>query len=214
MGWTSYYRPPTDPKAELIRIIQSTGQDGPTYEVVQTSKRSTTFYFAVKITPSDPSQHCYGDYKPDADGSYTIGVVAQTNRYRGEWGYKLIEETQGPTLADAPISMIERLSQLPMFPDNDTGADWATKWRARCINNTKARSKRKMADGDLIRFAEQVTFEREGVGKSRTFRVRKEARWNGRKRTVFICQDTDTRCRITGFSTMAYTTLERGAGHG
>lgn len=214
MGWTSYYRPPSDPKAELIRIIETSAEGAPIYKVVQTSQRGSVFYFAVKITPTDPTTYSYGEYTPDSDGSYTIGVVAQTNRSRGEWGYKLTEETQGPTLADAPISLTERLSDLPMFPDEGTSADWATKWRARCVNNTRARSKRKMADGDLIRFESELHFDREDVGKSRTFRVKKEPNWNGRKRTVFICQDTNVRCRINGFSRRAYTTIARGAGHG
>lgn len=214
MGWTIYCTPPSDPKAELIRIIEASTQDGPTFEVVQTSKRGAIFYFAVKITPVGTDPSSYAPYTLDADGTYTIGAVAQTNRYRGEWGYKLTEETQGPVLSDAPISLIERLSDLPMFPDQDTGADWATKWRARCINNTKQRSSGKLSHGDVIEFHEDLNFQREGVGESRKFLIVKEPTWNGRKRTVFKCMSTNTRCRIHGALKRPHTLHKGGAGHG
>lgn len=215
MGWTGYYNPPSDPKAELIRILETTTDDAPmTYKVVHTSQRGNVFYFAVKITPRDPKTFDCSPFIPDIGGSYTIGAVGRTRRNRGEWLYRLDDETVGPIHAEAPIALINKLSELPMFPEDGTGAEWATKWRARCVNNTKQRSSGKLSHGDVIEFHNKPTFDREDVGKSGKFRVLREPNWNGRKRTVFVCLDTNTRCRITSPLRLAHTLHKGGAGHG
>lgn len=211
MGWTFQYNRVTDPKAELIRKIETVREGSPQNKVRHISKRGNVFYLAVQITPADPENHSYGVYEPNSDGSYTIGVVAETRRDgHGGWGYKFTEETQGPRLTDAPIKLINMLSSLPMFPEENTGAEYATKWRANCINRTISRRLTKLNNGDLIRFDNPLSFDDDAIGVSRTFLVSIE-RWMGqRARTVFICQDTQKRCRITGFSRLPFTKLNAG----
>jgi hypothetical protein len=45
-----------------------------------------------------------------------------------KFGYKILDETAGPTMSQCPKSILNKLSALP-----DGGAwDWARQWRARC----------------------------------------------------------------------------------
>ncbi len=100
------------------------------------------------------------DYRLDDKGRFVFGVVIQTRRDQGVWGYRMDEETAGPEFARAPKSLIDLLSP--------TSSVSANKWRRRCIENSARRSW-KLSDGDVIRLDQ--TLECNDGRKRRHFKV-------------------------------------------
>jgi len=56
------------------------------------------------------------------------------------FGYKDMDESMGPGIANAPKSMIDRLDRLAPLDDQNDPNGWARGWRARCRANAAARS--------------------------------------------------------------------------
>ena len=89
--------------------------------VVRSSMVGTTYYAAIRRT--------YYDGRP----AQVWGAVALTcgrGRDGTEWGYKLMDETQGPSEDDCPASILRLLTPID--------SDYANDWRRRCAAKFKA----------------------------------------------------------------------------
>lgn len=191
MGWTGYYTAPRDPKAEIARLCTYETEDRKVTPA-RICKKGSTFYVAVRVQMKDPAADVR-DFKTDLEGVYTFAAVFLTS-YRVEaWGYKDMDETMGPAVANAPQSLLTLLS--------DTTNKYAIEWREKCRANA-ALSARKVADGDVIRLTHPITFADDR--ERSTFRIEIQGFAGRRNITRFICTETGARCRLTGFKTLAW----------
>ncbi|MEL7464845.1 MAG: hypothetical protein AAFN79_12300 [Pseudomonadota bacterium] len=197
MGWTGYARTPRDPAAEVARLctFETDSRKGAPVKIV---KRGSIFYAAVRTTVTAPDG-APRTYQMDKDGAYVFGAVFLTRQDRGEWLYKDMDEGMGPYECGAPVSILDLLSP--------TTNESALCWRKRCRARAALQS-RKVAEGDVIRFAEPLTFT-DGSRRD-TFRVAIDGFPGCRKRTVFECPETGARYRISAFKTRAWDIVSRG----
>lgn len=196
MGWTGYPVAPRDPAAEIERLC-TFETDARRSAPVMTRRSGSTFYVAVRAEPKTPDAVPAG-YQTDESGAYVFAAVFETRRERGEWLYKDMDETMGPTLWGAPLALIDALS-----PTTDPSA---LAWRQKC-RDYAALARRRLSDGDVIRFAEPVRF---ADRDRQTFRVVRE-RWPGALRAVtrFECVETGATCRIGGYTGRVWDRIER-----
>lgn len=77
--------------------------------------------------------------KAEEDGSEIIRFIAcyRLSRYKGEWGYKDIDESMGPCYYDCPISYLDGATE----PMNEDAAEWRKS--AREYGERKAAQRRK-----------------------------------------------------------------------
>ncbi|RYG90030.1 hypothetical protein EU803_15560 [Loktanella sp. IMCC34160] len=186
MGWLIYNHTPRDIKAEIERLC--------TYEdevraarPLRASRVGTVWYVAVEVQLKRPDGETYG-HEADAMGRYVFAAVFLTRRENGGWGYKSMDEGQGPVESQAPLAILNLLSP--------TTTDYALAWRQRCREHA-AKASRKLTHGDVIELAQPLEFT-DGRQRSR-FTVHK-GRNPGEKRvsTSFICAETGAHCRISG----------------
>ena len=139
----------------------------------------------------------------DATGGYVFAAIFLTTTGGGEWGYKSMDETAGPT--DAASHAPEKLLSLL----SETVNEYATSWRARCRANA-ALQHRPLKPGDVIRLEELLRFT-DGEQR-RTFRVSKELFAGARRATtVFTCTETGVACRIRNIKSRGWTRIEGDA---
>lgn len=202
MGWTTTGLKARDHKAAVIALFDNTDPNYPAKKVLHISQRGNIFYLAVQITPIDPATYDYGIYEPHADGSFVIGVVVQTiNNHRDGFGYKMIEEGSGPCEEAAPVSLIQKLSPIDLYPADDTPGARALDWRSRCTKAVKNKPpSTAYNEGDIIEFAtnDRPSFRDPKIGKSGRFKIVRDKLFRRRARILFQCCDTHTVCRITG----------------
>lgn len=193
MGWLIYNHTPPCIRDEIARLCGGEDEERRSYPVL-ISRKGSVWYAAVRSEPKTSGRRedglCpYGDYVTDATGGYVFAAIFLTSTKGGEWGYKSMAETAGPTdaAAHAPEKLLSLLSE--------TVNDHATDWRQRCRDHA-AREKRPLKPGDVIRFAEPLRFSDGTEGC--TFRVKKE-RFAGANRatTFFTCIETGKDCRIS-----------------
>ena len=129
MGWTFY----TDRRVqtyayERAEIVKLCTYKSPVRQcaLVKASKVGTTWYAATKITGSDAAPIEDNTYVTDGDGSITFAAVFLTRYDDGCWGYKDMEESMGPAQSQAPLSILDLLSELK----DPNGYAYA--WRQRC----------------------------------------------------------------------------------
>ena len=120
MGWLIYPDTPSDIKAEIARILT-----GPQTTPIKICRVGSTWYAAVKATPSQPPS----DFTLSPDGTYTFAAVILTSIKKGEWGYKDMDETMGPSASQCPKSILKLLSP--------TTSTYANNWRERCQRNAE-----------------------------------------------------------------------------
>ncbi|TRD17306.1 DUF6927 domain-containing protein [Palleronia caenipelagi] len=129
MGWLFYtdqrVKTYADQKAEIERLCTFETEDRTT-ELICASKVGTTWYAAVRVSMKDGSEIEDFTYKAKEDGSFTFAAIFLTAFDQGCWGYKDMEESAGPVQARAPVSLLNRLSELK-DPDS-----YAHDWRKRC----------------------------------------------------------------------------------
>ena len=155
MGWTIYDAgsAPKDresERAEVICLYTSLVPDAPcTAACLMASKVGATWYLAIRLTPKPGRTfegHWTRDYVPAPNGSITYAGVILTRRENGEWGYKDMSECVGPADCDAPLKLLDMLSDLT--PDHDRYArDWRERVRA---HHAARRARLKIEDGDRI----------------------------------------------------------------
>lgn len=110
MGWTFYPAAPASPKDTLNRTLTWTN-DGGARHVLKGLFVGSTYYAAVEHQRPDGSVHVYA-------------VVILTQRSKGEWGYKDMDESMDPNEARCPRSVLALLSP--------TDSGFAQRWRERC----------------------------------------------------------------------------------
>lgn len=198
MGWTFYMNRPACVASEINRLCTFATEEK-SAAPIKACLVGSTWYVAVRVQmlgdaaiPGGRDPH--DAYDLDATGAYTFAAVFLTRIDGGEWGYKDMDECMGPCEAEAPLSLLKLLSP--------TSRDYALGWRERCriVAGLKSRT---VSDGDVIKLAEPITFT-DNVART-TFKVEVE-RYPGVKRakTRFRCLDTDVRCRIKGFTKLAW----------
>lgn len=121
MGWTEtiaehYKNGKVDKKAEILEVFS----DG--YEVVKGSFVGNTWYGAVKHNDE------------------IFGCVALTSVRKegyGHWfGYKLMDETEGPYCYDCPVSILNLLTPT----DNETANNWRNQCREYALKKKEIKS--------------------------------------------------------------------------
>ena len=199
MGWTSYARynsPKTraEERAEIIRLYTSLVPDAPyTAECLMASKVGTTWYVAIRLVPK-PGAEIDGPvlrgYLPDGAGSLVYAGVILTGRHDGEWGYKDMSESMGPSQAEAPLKLMALLS--PLDPEADT---YARGWRERvAAHHAARRGLTRIAPGD--RFEVETPFEFSSGLRAARFEAFRSAYPGRRATTLFRTLDTPTPCVV------------------
>lgn len=130
MGWLFYTDPQrvkgyADEKAEITRLC-TFETDSQKTELIKASKVGSTWYAAAKVMRRDGAAVDDRTYSTAEDGSITFGAVFLTRYDDGCFGYKSMEEGQGPCESQAPLSILALLSDLK-DPDS-----YAHAWRQRC----------------------------------------------------------------------------------
>ena len=195
MGWTSYARynsPKTraEERAEIVRLYTSLVPEAPyTAECLMASKVGSAWYLAIRLVPK-PGEAIAGPvlrgYLPDATGAVTYAGVILTGRHDGEWGYKDMSESMGPSQAEAPLKLLALLS--PLDPQAET---YAARWRERVTAHHAARRGRaRIAPGD--RFEVETPFDFSGGVRAARFEAFRSAYPGRRATTLYRTLDTPT----------------------
>ena len=100
MGWMFYHNPVDDVEAEIKRMCTSDSNEMSQFPVYITHHGST-WYVAIKATFKNKVRDNLR-YKSDLTGSFIFACEFQTKRSNGEWGYKAIAESSGPS--EAPFT--------------------------------------------------------------------------------------------------------------
>ena len=151
MGWLIYndrrIKCYADEKAEIERLC-TFETDSRKTTVVKACKVGTTWYAAVRSESVDGTPQEQTTFHLDADGSYTFAAVFLTRYDDGCWGYKDMDEGQGPCESQAPVSLLDLLSEIK-DPDS-----YANDWRKRCRAWAAIPS---YQESDKIRLAQPVS---------------------------------------------------------
>lgn len=199
MGWTTYYRAPADPTAEIARLCTFETDDRKAIPV-KICKRGSTYYVAVRVVMKVPTD-AERDFPLDASNAYTFAAVFLTSRRVDAWGYKDMDETSGPCDSEAPAAILDLLSV--------TTNQYALAWRERCRKFAALRARR-LEDGATIRLADPLQFT---DGQTRdTFRVIIGNFGSRRKETRFQCVHSGALCRISRFRTRAWEKIDNPDG--
>lgn len=109
--------------------------------------------------------------KSKASGSWTriiaVYVLGSDVKRGGGWGYKDMDESMGPTVADCPPKYFELVPEVPN--------EYASAWRMRCIENAQRKSV-KLHVGDRIKLRPNYTVEELVVVSVKPLRA-KPAAW-------------------------------------
>lgn len=168
MGWTYCYVP-KGTSLDFFKKMLTWETENSKNEFVKGAFASfKEFYAAVKTTDKATGR------------TYTWAFVAMVNYTKGDYnfGYKDMEETMGPNIANCPKSILTLLSPLEETIENrkkDSSYGWAKAWRVRCWENVFQReATNKLEDGVIIRFENPFRFTN---GDSvQTFQLRKRGR--------------------------------------
>ena len=136
MGWTFFADwNKSESRADIIRREfeqQPTDKNPWAYGFEYITERGATVYAIMwRENPSEGTPRQY------------FGMVFLTQRKRGEFGYKDVEESCGPYETDAPLKMVDMLDKLAPNPGG-----YAEKWRAAVRErHAKKRARPKLAAG-------------------------------------------------------------------
>ena len=109
MGWT-YWQGEHRPTDEILRdSYESVG-----HTVVAAGVRGGAWYAALQ----------------PAGETYVTALVVEFKRGGGQFGYRSMEETWGPFLADCPPAVFAALSPLDQLPQPGFAARWRERVRA------------------------------------------------------------------------------------
>lgn len=150
MGWTFINRALSyqEQKAFIHEEIIGNGV------AVQISKNGSNWYAAVKVKADDLTNNIW---VPDETGYVVIGIVIMTSQRGGEFGYKVIGEECGPNYYGAPVSLINKLSDLDDTVEKDY-VQWAANWRDQCFQEKeRQKTNRSLKEGEKIILGSPVT---------------------------------------------------------
>lgn len=160
MGWTFMRGKPRDERIEVERLFTPADPANVTMDVLQLVKRGSVWYGAIRTTVKGQEPVVWA-------------AIIKTQVYRGDWGYKDMDETCGPYHWDAPLSLLDKLSP--------TDNAYALEWRAEV--RVKAATKRKpIKPGQILVAKQPIDF---GVFKASRFQKVDMPR----KRNVFRALD-------------------------
>ena len=195
MGWTTYAaycspRTREEERAEVIDLYTDLVPDAPHGATcLMASKVGSVWYLAIRLTPKPGraiAESIMRGYVPDAAGAITYAAVVMTSRRDGEWGYKDLCESMGPSDAQAPLKLLSLLSPLDLETDR-----YAQGWRDRVRATHEAKRKQlKVRAGDVVEFDEAVEFT--GGLKARRFEAFAYRR-NVRSRAQILYRTLDTK---------------------
>lgn len=138
MGWTSYHNPPRDgAKAECDRLCTWENENGTRRVLDSAIVRLTTYYAAVEHISPDGTRRVWA-------------AVFLLNLGRGNFSYKDMDESVGPTERNCPERILKLLTPLA-----DDDKSYAVQWRADCWANVEARKAkrgmaRRLTDGQKV----------------------------------------------------------------
>ncbi len=139
MGWT-FFRDhnPNQTRADIIRreFEQTPSESNPwAYGFEYIAERGATIY--AVMWRENPSENVPRHY---------FGMVFLTQRKRGEFGYKEIEESCGPYEHAAPLRLVDLLDRLA--PD---AGGYAAKWRQSVRDyHAKRKARAKLCAGAVV----------------------------------------------------------------
>ena len=123
MGWTSFYSKEKPLNIIIRELSQSRNgnPERPEIKVIDHSMRGNVFYGIVEVEYNENGAVIH------------YGVVVLFTHKRGEFSYKVMEETCHPYYYDAPLRIINTLDKLqPVEPTSNAG-----QWRATVRNLKK-----------------------------------------------------------------------------
>lgn len=147
MGWVFYPdNQALTPDAMLKREFNCTDTSGTVYNVIDSATRGNAWYAIVQVTMPDSIVKYWG----------AVCLFKRSKRLN-EFGYKDIVESAGPSAANAPLRIIDKLDKLrPIDPNDESlGAKWARDWRARCRANAKAKKRLELSKGMIVKFTDK-----------------------------------------------------------
>lgn len=139
MGWTFYRRPKGESDRAHFERELLTNTD---YEIVECASKNGVFYAAVRTAST-------GEV-------WALVVLMRRSSGHYNFGYKDMEESMGPVVADAPAKVLDALTP--------TDNEYALEWRQRCRDNLAKKSaarerQRAITDGVVIKLAAPVQFK-------------------------------------------------------
>lgn len=131
MGWTSYHATYYDTHGKIDRKKEIESQFSDGYSVVKSAMVGSVYYGAIR----------------HGDDVFGLVVLTSTNaRDYYNFGYKMMDETEGPYYNRCPKSILDLLTP--------TDSEFANRWRARCRENlskpTKAQRLNALPIGTII----------------------------------------------------------------
>lgn len=205
MGWSFGFGKPRSVRDEIAGLCTWDNKHGKA-EPIFITRRGSIWYAAVRSTPSPSGSHDAGkfEYTLDEDGSYVFAAVFLTRTDSGDWGYKGMDEAMGPVESGAPLKLLDMLSE--------TTSQSALNWRQRCRDNAAWQRKReKLADGDVVRFKQVISFTNGHNQDTFAVVIRDPSECgHRRRRTFFKCVDSGFLCRITGYTMRKYQIVSKG----
>jgi hypothetical protein len=138
MGWVSYHRAKGETnRAHFERELLS----NPDYGIVQCASKNKVFYAAVRTIST-------GEV-------WALVVLMHWRRGQFNFAYKDLCETMGPTVADAPATVLDALTPT----DNDYAREWRERCRANLARSDAARQRlHGVTDGVVIRTGTPLQF--------------------------------------------------------
>jgi hypothetical protein len=109
---------------------------------------------------------------------YVWGAAFMLNYTREAYynfGYKDMDETMGPNIANCPASILDLLTPLEEHPISSQSKKWANKWREEC---------RRRINIPKIKFGQKIEFFQGLYGTPTDDRVFEKVKY-GRRRNVF-----------------------------
>lgn len=146
MGWTSFAdMPGMTPAQILCRELNGTNDNGANWTILDHATKPGEFYGVCRFTAPGADPVFYG-----------VIVLFKRSKKTGEFSYKDMTETCGPSAARCPVRLIDMLDQLaPIDPaDNSMSGQWARGWRDRCRANAKRKPAPAVKPGDIVKFSD------------------------------------------------------------
>jgi hypothetical protein len=151
MGWTSFHDfAGMTPDWIIRRELNGTNENGANWEIVDSATKLGEWYGICKFTAPGQDPIHYG-----------MVVLYKRSKKTGEFSYKDMTETCGPSASRAPVRLIEALDKLAPIPADDArqSAQWALAWRQRCRDNAKKKPAPSIKSGDIVQFGNGRPYE-------------------------------------------------------
>jgi hypothetical protein len=145
MGWTSFADSPYLSRTDIIvrEFSQRPTVHNPkAWGFVKAWERGSIVYAVM-----------WHENPEKFEGRLYYGIVFLTQRKRGEFSYKDMDESMGPYAYGAPVAMLDMLDDVAPKPPG-----LAIEWRARCrqahaMRKAKTKTKNALKPGDIVKFS-------------------------------------------------------------